>query len=120
MGHLTIDFAGICSHFLSSPQVPNLPVMHRVVLPYVATFRFGLVNVAMSQFGDPQPYYIQPHFPSLQYNDRTIAPPTIPGIMTNGSLYPGCTISVVNATNEYEPQFDLYHLADYLSDYAYS
>jgi len=120
MGQLTLNFAGICSHFLRTPQVPNLPVRHRVVLPYVGTFRFGLVNVALPEFADSQPYYVQPHFTFLKYDDPNIEPPTIPGIMVKGYLYTGCRISVVNATNAYDPQFDLHRLADYYAGYTYS
>jgi hypothetical protein len=124
MGQLTLGFAGICSHFLRSPQVPALPVRHRAVLPYVAGFRFGLVNVALPEFPDPQPYYLQPHFTFLKYDENPGVPappaPTIPGIMDKGFIYTGCTISVVNATNAYEPNFDLYRLTDFYKDYAYS
>lgn len=121
MGHLRIAFAGICTHFLRSDLgVQDLPVPHRVVLPYVGTFRFGLVDTTVPGF-PTQPYFIQPHFPFLKYDDSSIPAPTIPGLTVNGHFYgTGCNISVLNPTSplKYDASFkDVYHLGDF-ADYT--
>jgi len=125
MGHLTITFAGVCTHFTDLQKIdPNCPP-HRVVLPPIADFRMGIVQAAFQPGQPTLGYYLQPHFATLRLGDTT---PSIPGFTDNGLIMVPTRIQISNPSKTEKNklhrsdwfQNPRYSLSTYLPDYELS
>lgn len=117
---LTIEFAGICTHFMNG-VVAGVP--HRVVLPDATRFTTGYVSVADT---DPSRvlYYVTPHFAHLAVPwDETNL--NIPGLIDSGWIESGVRLQIVNACDT-EMNYDgvdfgaFRSVTEFLPDYSYS
>jgi hypothetical protein len=133
MGHLTITFAGVCTHFTALQAIdPGLPP-HRVVLPHIGDFRFGTCRTAWQTAQPSIDYYLQPHFATISTRAAgtpllDAVTPTVGDFTLEGYFYSSALIEVANPSNT--PGNALtrddwftdptYSLSKYVSDYAMS
>ncbi|HEY0156475.1 MAG TPA: hypothetical protein VGF28_04205 [Thermoanaerobaculia bacterium] len=124
---LTINFAGICTHFRHGVAAG---VPHRVVLPDATNFVTGLLNVEKAPAPDQGQvlYYLMPHYAQLELlGGPEIHVPSLTGTggpaVRNGDILAPIRLQVVNAVDqklEYAGEELTRSLTEFVPDYTFS
>jgi hypothetical protein len=124
---LTINFAGICTHFR---QGVAAGVPHRVVLPDATNFVTGLLTVPDAPAPDQRRvfYYLMPHYAQLELDGGPeIQVPSLTGsdgpAVSDGDILAPIRLQVVNAVDpklEYIGDDFTPSLTEFVPDYTFS
>jgi hypothetical protein len=126
--HLTIRFAGICTHFRQG-VVAGVP--HRVALPNAAFFRTGVVTVKQTPEVIPSPmaYSLMPHFAQLEVAGGEASKLSVPALVNdggyaiqNGDILSGVRLQVRNCVDQhlFYDNYTAPRLTDFVPFYSYS